>query len=51
MNDVSGDWSTLNNWNSGQAPIAPVTGPGQVAPVGYPNVADPADCRVPLDPA
>jgi autotransporter-associated beta strand protein len=32
MNDSSGDWSTLTNWNSGQTPVAPVTGPGQVAP-------------------
>lgn len=30
----SGDWSTLTNWNSGQTPIAPVQGPGQVARVG-----------------
>ncbi|MCA9189047.1 MAG: glycoside hydrolase family 25 protein, partial [Planctomycetales bacterium] len=34
MTDSSGNWSTLSNWNSGQAPIAPVTGTGQVAPVG-----------------
>jgi len=33
MNDSSGDWSTLTNWNSGQTPIAPVTGTNQVAPV------------------
>ncbi len=33
MNDSSGDWSTTTNWNSGQAPITPVTGSGQVAPV------------------
>jgi autotransporter-associated beta strand protein len=32
MNDASGDWSTLTNWNSGQTPATPVTGPGQVAP-------------------
>lgn len=32
MNDSSGNWTTLSNWNSGQTPIAPVTGPGQVAP-------------------
>ena len=32
MNDASGDWSTLTNWNSGQTPTAPVTGPGQVTP-------------------
>ena len=29
-----GDWSTLTNWNSGQAPVAPVQGPGQVPRVG-----------------
>ena len=34
MNDSSGQWTTLANWNSGQAPVAPVTGPGQVTPVG-----------------
>lgn len=34
MNDSSGDWSSLANWNSGQAPVAPVQGPGQVARVG-----------------
>lgn len=34
MSNSSGDWSTLANWNSGQAPIVPVTGPGQVPPVG-----------------
>lgn len=31
--DGSGDWTTLTNWNSGQQPVAPVTGPGQVPPV------------------
>jgi autotransporter-associated beta strand protein len=34
MNDSSGDWSTLANWNSGQTPVAPVTGPGQVPRAG-----------------
>lgn len=34
MNNSSGDWSVLGNWNSGQTPIMPVPGPGQVAPVG-----------------
>jgi autotransporter-associated beta strand protein len=34
MNNNNGDWSTLANWNSGQSPIVPVPGPGQVAPVG-----------------
>ncbi|MBA3480742.1 MAG: autotransporter-associated beta strand repeat-containing protein [Pirellulales bacterium] len=34
MNDSSGDWSTLASWNSGQTPVAPVQGPGQVARVG-----------------
>ncbi|MCA9231068.1 MAG: autotransporter-associated beta strand repeat-containing protein [Planctomycetales bacterium] len=32
--DSDGDWNTLANWNSGQAPIAPVQGPGQVPRVG-----------------
>ena len=30
-----GQWSTLTNWNSGQMPIAPVQGPGQVLRVGF----------------
>ena len=34
MNDSSGQWTTLLNWNSGQTPTAPVQGPGQVARVG-----------------
>ncbi|MFN7137888.1 MAG: GH25 family lysozyme [Limisphaerales bacterium] len=34
MNDSSGDWGTLTNWNSGQTAVAPVQGPGQVARVG-----------------
>jgi autotransporter-associated beta strand protein len=41
----SGDWSTLANWNSGQTPIAPVQGRGQVARVGpltLPSVRLPA---------
>lgn len=29
-----GNWSSLANWNSGQTPVAPVQGPGQVARVG-----------------
>ncbi len=33
MYDFSGNWSTLTNWNSGQTPIQPVAGAGQVAPV------------------
>jgi autotransporter-associated beta strand protein len=32
--DSSGDWTTLDNWNSGQPPVAPVQGPGQVPRVG-----------------
>jgi autotransporter-associated beta strand protein len=28
----SGDWSALANWNSGETPVAPVTGPGQLPP-------------------
>ena len=32
--DSDGDWSNLANWNSGQAPVAPVQGPGQVPRVG-----------------
>ncbi len=40
-NDNSGQWTTLANWNSGQAPVAPVTGPGQVAPVGTQTLPTP----------
>lgn len=32
MNNSSGDWSTLVNWNSGQAPVAPPQLSGQLAP-------------------
>jgi autotransporter-associated beta strand protein len=34
VNDDSGDWTSLTNWNSGQTPVAPVQGPGQVPRVG-----------------
>jgi autotransporter-associated beta strand protein len=34
LNNSDGQWTTLSNWNSGLAPIAPVQGPGQVARVG-----------------
>lgn len=33
MHDGSGTWTTQTNWNSGQTPIQPVTGTGQVNPV------------------
>ena len=33
-NDSSGQWTSLPNWNSGQVPVAPVQGPGQVPRVG-----------------
>ncbi|WP_197530397.1 GH25 family lysozyme [Bythopirellula polymerisocia] len=33
-NDSDGQWTSLTNWNSGQTPVAPVQGPGQVARVG-----------------
>lgn len=41
MNDSSGDWSALANWNSGQTAIAPVTGPGQVTPIGTQTLPTP----------
>ena len=41
MNDIDGEWTTLVNWNSGQIPIPPVTGPGQVAPVGTQTLPTP----------
>jgi len=34
VTNSDGQWTTLTNWNSGQEPIAPVQGPGQVARVG-----------------
>lgn len=34
MSDSSGTWSTIGEWNSGQAPVAPVQGPGQGARIG-----------------
>jgi autotransporter-associated beta strand protein len=34
VSDTNGLWTTLSNWNSGQAPIAPVQGAGQVPRVG-----------------
>ena len=37
----SGDWSTLANWNSGKAPIVPVPGEGQVAPIGLQTLPTP----------
>jgi autotransporter-associated beta strand protein len=41
INDSDGQWTTLTNWNSGRTPVAPVTGPGQVAPVGTPTLPTP----------
>jgi autotransporter-associated beta strand protein len=34
VTNSSGQWTSLTNWNSGQTPVAPVQGPGQVARVG-----------------
>lgn len=34
VNTADGNWSSLANWNSGQTPVAPVQGPGQVPRVG-----------------
>ena len=34
VTNVDGEWTTLQNWNSGITPVAPVPGPGQLAPVG-----------------
>ncbi|HUS35475.1 MAG TPA: GH25 family lysozyme [Verrucomicrobiae bacterium] len=41
INNSSGDWSSLANWNSGQAPIAPTPGPGQAIPVGLQTLPTP----------
>ncbi len=34
VTNSDGPWTTLTNWNSGVAPVAPVQGPGQMARVG-----------------
>jgi GH25 family lysozyme M1 (1,4-beta-N-acetylmuramidase) len=34
MNDSNGFWTAMTNWNSGQTPVAPVPGPGQLTPIG-----------------
>ena len=53
MNDEDGPWTTLTNWNSGLAPVAPVQGPGQVqrfGPLTLPEVRLPgANDTVVLD--
>ncbi|MEX2308804.1 MAG: GH25 family lysozyme [Pirellulales bacterium] len=50
VNDGSGDWNTLSNWNSGQTPVAPVQGLGQVSragPLTLPNPRLPGGNDVP----
>jgi autotransporter-associated beta strand protein len=32
LNNSSGDWNTLASWNSGEAPVAPISAPGQQLP-------------------
>src|SRR5580765_1446870 len=32
VTNTSGQWATLSNWNSGQAPVLPVVEPGQLTP-------------------
>jgi len=53
LSDSDSQWTTLENWNSGLPPIAPIQGPGQVARVGpltLPSVRLPgADDTVILD--
>lgn len=41
MNDSSGDWSTMLNWNSGQPVTAPPTVAGQLTPVGTQTMPTP----------
>ena len=41
MNNSSGDWSTLANWNSGQTPTAPMVWPGQLTPIGTQTLPTP----------
>jgi autotransporter-associated beta strand protein len=42
MNDSSGDWSTLANWNSGRAVTVPQQGPGQAPAFSYDAAALPS---------
>jgi autotransporter-associated beta strand protein len=49
--DASGTWQELAKWNSGEEPVAPVQGPGQVARVGpltLPNARMPGQPDAPL---
>lgn len=41
MNDSSGDWSSLGNWNSGQTPVAPIQAAGQLTPIGTQTLPTP----------
>ena len=34
VSSSNGQWTTVSNWNSGQAPIAPTPGSGQLTPIG-----------------
>jgi autotransporter-associated beta strand protein len=34
VTNVSGQWTTLSNWNSGQAPVTLVSASGQLSPIG-----------------
>ena len=41
VTNVSGQWTTLSNWNSGQAPVLPVPGSGQLTPIGAQTLPTP----------
>jgi len=41
MNNTSGEWTTVSNWNSGQSASIPVPGPGQLTPIGTQTVPAP----------
>lgn len=41
MNDSSGDWNTMLNWNSGQPVNAPPNAPGQLTPIGTQTLPTP----------
>jgi autotransporter-associated beta strand protein len=41
IHDNDGQWTDLANWNCGLSPIVPVTGPGQVAPIGQQTLPTP----------
>jgi autotransporter-associated beta strand protein len=41
VTNSDGQWTTQTNWNSGQTPVLPVTGAGQIAPIGTQTLPTP----------